>query len=51
MTERDYDPAANGYDGYQLARALQREALLRARAWKAIGPRDDTERRIAEGEE
>lgn len=51
MTERDYDPAADGFHSYQLARALQREALLRAGTWKAIGPRNDTERRIAEREE
>ena len=44
----DYDPAADSFDGYQLARRLQRERLLREGAWKAIGPRDEHERAIAE---
>ena len=48
MTEREYDPAADSFDGYQLARRLQREKLLRAGAWRAIGPRDEEEQRIAE---
>lgn len=46
----DYDPAADSFNSYQLARQLQREKLLRERAWKHIGPRDDEERKIAEGE-
>lgn len=44
-----YDPAQDGFNSYQLARQLQREKLLRDRAWKAIGPRDERERAIAEG--
>jgi hypothetical protein len=45
-----YDWAADAFNSYQLARQLQREKLLRERAWKHIGPRDDEERKIAEGE-
>ena len=45
----DYDPALDSFNSYQLARQLQREKLLREGTWKAIGPRNEEERAIAEG--
>jgi hypothetical protein len=43
-----YDWRTDAIDSYTLARQLQREKLLRDRAWKSVGPRNETERKIVE---
>lgn len=44
-----YDWQADAKASYEAARKLQREKLLRERAWKALGPQDDDERKLVEG--
>lgn len=44
-----YDWATDAFASYTLARKLQREKLLREKAWKALGPQNDEERKLVKG--